>query len=404
MIHKINELYEKSTGLLDTVPPSLNDLQNAANEITELVQSQELKKGVQEGSIPISLVGKLSQLEDDIKNKIDEIKSQSQTLMHNSKSEKVMRDADDLYWKGKWKEAANLYSDVIKNEPSWVRAKEYLEKAERNYITGEGIPSAAIPDSVKFPVARAESALSRWDLDRAKEHLDIALSEAAINDISAWGELNDLRYRVENSIDIHNSYQAAILIPNINEAVEKIELAYQQSNRPLYKQKLDELKMEQDKLQTLQVKFRHGLQLIGEGKFTQAIELLTDVVSQYPKNQEFIDGLNRARKASDQQKEYENCVQNARLEMSLAHFQQALDWLNRAKELNAVSMSKLKDLIEVSQTALEIQSKYYELMGRGRQYMDSEDFQSAMEVFREAGDLTQNPLPTEKLLLAEEAL
>lgn len=311
MIDQIKQLYDRYNRLSTQPNPSMAELKTALEEIKNLTSSKEFKSGVQDGTIDFEFAGKLKRLQDLLKEKIDEFdyqensssensnqaKSKAGTAKstvnetasfheHDSAAKNLMEEADDLYWKGKWKEAYELYEQVLRIEPDWPRAKEYSQKAKYNYDNKAGIPKTAIPDSVKFPFARAESALSRWEVDNAKIFVENAQSESTKLGLGKWDELDELVYRVENYLDIHNSFQSAIALPDtqIDEAIEKIEAAYEQSRRPLYGAKLEELK--QRKAQNI---FDEGVKLFKLGKVDEAIRKLNDASSQQSDNTFFVE-------------------------------------------------------------------------------------------------------------------
>ncbi len=268
---------------------------------------------MQDGTIDLEPAGKIKRLQDSIKERIDEFeykdkssssssseaapknsssKSNSENSesyhQHDSAANKIMNDADDLYWKGKWKEAYDLYMQVLKLEPGWPRAEEYAQKAKYNYDNKVGIPKIAIPDTVKIPFARAESALSRWEVENAKTFVDNAYKESFKLGLGKWDELEDLQFRVENYLDIHNSYLLALSFPEdqIDEAIEKIDAAYEQSRRPLYAAKLGEFK--EKKVQKI---FEESEKLFKLGKIEEAITKCNEVLNQQPQNIRFSDAL-----------------------------------------------------------------------------------------------------------------
>lgn len=325
MIKQIEQLIEKYGKLSAQVTPNITDLKNSFEEIKELTSSKEFKSGVQDGTIDFDLASKLKRLQDSLREKLDELSfnqnnasgdsaqkeppqdnGKSETTAgstfhdHNTTAKKLMDEADDAYWKGKWKEAYDLYEQVLQIEPDWPRAKDYSQKARYNYDNKVGIPKAAIPDTVKFAFARAESALSRWELENAKTFVVNAQSAANGLGLGKWDELDELAFRVENYIDINNSFQAAIALPEsqIDEAIEKVEAAYEQSRRTLYSQKLEELKQKKAR-----ISFDNGVKLFVLGRLPEAIMKIEEAVNQQSGNSVYVDVYNDFTRFKETQQE-----------------------------------------------------------------------------------------------------
>ena len=368
MINRINRLYEKLNGLLAISKPHMGDVQKAIKEIEDLVESQEFKSGVQDRSIPVALVGKLTQLEDDLKNKLDELQSQKSEKLaqpevsapnkeetvehvdpHNKEAIAVMEKADGLYWRGKWKDAYELYDQVLKLDPNWLRAQEYSAKAKSNYDNNVGIPKTAVPDDIRSDFARAESALSRWELEIAKSFVDKAVIASKRLKLGQWDELSDLALRIDNYLDIHNAFKKALTLPDnqLDEAIEVVSAAYDQSQRPLYKTKLDELE-----LRKTQLIYEEGLKLFKLGRLDEAIRKTNEASLQQPDNSLYSGTTTEFSKVKDLEQEISQLLEDPKLVS--AHF---LDIEKRFQYVQGV-LSKHLDSVKNHIVVKDLQNRF----------------------------------------------
>ena len=212
-----------------------------------------------------------------------------ETIVYAAKAIEIMEMADDLYWKGKWKEAYDLYSMVLRIEPEWVRAEEYLQKARFNYDNKIRLPNTAIPDTVRTNLSRAESALSRWEIGAAKTFVEQAKSEMAEVGIGKWDELEALDLRINKYLGIEASFEKAINLPNsqIHEAIEIITEAYELTRRPKYRNKLDELR----KLETNLSLQEQYYEWMGRGRHALDIEDYELAIIAFENAQKIIDEI-----------------------------------------------------------------------------------------------------------------
>lgn len=378
MVEQLKQLYEKFIGLLTQSSPSLLELQKALDEIEKVMQSQEYKSGIQDGSIDIGLVGKLKKLQAALKEKVDELNfhqngasgggsQQSATSdtskseknksaegtasmhKHNDMAQKLMNDADDLYWRGKWQEAYDLYEQVLVIEPDWPRAQEYVQKAKYNYENRVGIPKAAIPDTVKLPFARAESASSRWELENAKTFVDIAKSEASKLGLGQWDDLTDLVSRIENNIDIQKSFETALSMPEsqIDEAIEKVSVAFEQSKRPLYAQKLDDLKKKKAK-----IFFDEGIKLFKLGRLDEALAKIDDAVKQQQENLIYSETYSELSRFKETQQEIRQYLETPKIVAA-----QFIEIENRFKYIQSI-LAKYPEAASNQPTIRELQIRF----------------------------------------------
>lgn len=572
MLDEIKNLIEKHQKLMTQEIPSLDEMELAVNEIRSITQTKEFKQGVQDGSIDFAQAGRIKRLQDSIMEKINEIESSQsgvspdQTteknafVLHDQQAKSLMNEADDFYWKGKWREAYDAYREVLRIEPSWLRAQDYFQKAKYNYENNVGIPKTAIPDEVKTYYSRAESALSRWELDQARKFLNVAKEGMSKSSLGRWDELEDFSLRLENYLDIHNRFVEAVSFADeqIDTAIDILAMAYEQTRRPLYATKLDELKKRKYQLTfekaldefrkgnlelaiekaesngsveeydyreqlnewhnlkkeiieiraTLamksidvaafcraKLKLKYYIAKYGENPAFTSVDKLLDVkqsvveefsenqityLIQKAKNSNSIEGAivnayeaqtllkelqdadclnerllkfrneiseliyrleendnllsqvrmslqNPNKELSDVQrlfervktefpsdpkvldlsskflqKQFEQSFRPAVLAMETAQFEKAIDILQGVKSTFAYQSEDLEILQQIAETSLALQKKYYELMGRGRHFLDVEDFQSALIAFGEADNLVRNSLSIENLSLPEE--
>lgn len=84
---------------------------------------------------------------------------------HDPEAERLMDEAEELFYKGNYQAAIPLYEKVIQMEPGWSRAEEHHSEAEE-FLRSGNIPSVALPPKPVKPMVRhrARRAFSaiRW--------------------------------------------------------------------------------------------------------------------------------------------------------------------------------------------------------------------------------------------------
>lgn len=90
----------------------------------------------------------------------------------------LMADADDAYYTADYDEATELYRQVLEKDPTNVRAKEQLAKAELNRIAG--MPDTELPRAAIQHFRRARSHIAARDFVAATNLLNAALEEARV--------------------------------------------------------------------------------------------------------------------------------------------------------------------------------------------------------------------------------
>ena len=141
--------------------------------------------------------------------------------------EDFLADADDAYYASEYGQAIELYRQVIKLDPENSRAKNQLEKAEKNKIVEES--KGELPRSAIQYYRRACSSLATRDVITAMNLLDAAIeaargkgmdypeAEEQVNRIQDLLTANEFRQQARAAISKHEWKYALVLF---NKAIE----------------------------------------------------------------------------------------------------------------------------------------------------------------------------------------
>jgi len=92
---------------------------------------------------------------------------------HDPEAERLMDEAEELFYKGNYQAAIPLYEKVMQMEPGWSRAEEHHSEAEE-FLRSGNIPSVALPPEAGKAYGKAQSAARVFRYQVALNYLEEA--------------------------------------------------------------------------------------------------------------------------------------------------------------------------------------------------------------------------------------
>jgi hypothetical protein len=163
---------------------------------------------------------------------------------HDPKAETLMNEAEEYFYSGRYADAIRRYDLVLHIEPEWQRAQQHREEAEK-YLREGVIPSIALPPEAAAAFGKAQSAARVQQYSRAQELLEKAKSVLISAGVKRWKEGQEFEQSLQQMIDadaVFNEGISLIKKGELNDAIEKIEIAAQATGSPRYQEKAQELR------------------------------------------------------------------------------------------------------------------------------------------------------------------
>lgn len=172
---------------------------------------------------------------------------------HNAEAVRLMDDAEKLFYGGRYAEAIKLYDQVLRSEASWDRARQHRSEAE-NYLRTGYIPSVALPSEAATAFGKAQSASRVGRYADAMAMLEKAKAALRDSGIQRWQEGQEFEQKLQQMIDAESAYQDGTKLFNqgqIDEAIEKVDIASQVTGMPRYKDKTQEYRKVKESLRSV---------------------------------------------------------------------------------------------------------------------------------------------------------
>lgn len=170
--------------------------------------------------------------------------------VHIPEAEKLMKQAEELFYQGEYPAAIQIYKQVIDLEPNWQTAVDHRDEAEKSHRTGK-IPSVILPHDVIEKMSGLESAFRNRNLDIAKDKIDSAIQLMKSKGFTKWEEGFLWREKIINFMGAAEAFQkgeSLFLSGEIYKAITQMEIAHSVTQYTDYKDKLDECKAVKEKL------------------------------------------------------------------------------------------------------------------------------------------------------------
>jgi len=160
----------------------------------------------------------------------------AQAVARDPQSERMMEDAERLFYGGRYGEAIKLFDRVLQVEPGWERARQHRSESE-NYLRTGYIPPVALPAEAASAFGKAQSAARVGRYENAVTLLSKAQTILRELGIQRWQEGLEFEQKLQENIDAENAYSEGLLEfdqGNIDEAIERIETAARATGLPKY--------------------------------------------------------------------------------------------------------------------------------------------------------------------------
>ena len=115
---------------------------------------------------------------------------------HGPEAERLMDEAEELFYKGNYQAAIPLYEKVMQMEPGWSRAEEHHSEAEE-FLRSGNIPSVALPPEAGKAYGKAQSAARVFSYQVALNYLEESFEHLRDAGIKRWREGEELRHDLE---------------------------------------------------------------------------------------------------------------------------------------------------------------------------------------------------------------
>jgi hypothetical protein len=277
-MNSLENLVSRVSQVLEQEDPAISDLRQVSIEIDDFINSpayQELDsedQGKLQGHYRnlMNRVRSISEGKDSSEgqpNEIDQATSsedqkttpdtqsqESQTSPdHSPEAARLMDEAEQLFYGGRYSEAIKLYDQVLALESRWERPRQHRSEAE-NYLRTGYIPSVALPPEAASAFGKAQSAsrVGRYtDAQTLLENAKASLREAGIQ---RWQDGQEFEQKLQQMIDAESAYRDGLKLFNqgqIDEGIEKIEAAATTTGLPKYKDKAQELRDVKETLRSI---------------------------------------------------------------------------------------------------------------------------------------------------------
>jgi hypothetical protein len=272
----IEQLQHDVTLLLEQEDPSISELRKFNIQIDELISSSdyqdldlETKQIIQElyrnltvkidflvSGQPESSSSPLHEPIPDAENSNDKWpieQDQKQISEHRPEAIRLMDEAEQLFYGGRYAEAIKLYDQVLSLESQWERPRQHRAEAD-NYLRTGYIPSVALPPEAATAFGKAQSASRVGRYTDAQALLDKAKASLRDSGIQRWQDGQEFEQKLQQMIDAENAYKEGLRLFNqgqVDEAIDKIEAAAQITGLPKYKDKAQELRQAKETLRSV---------------------------------------------------------------------------------------------------------------------------------------------------------
>jgi tetratricopeptide (TPR) repeat protein len=172
---------------------------------------------------------------------------------HSSEAVRLMDEAEQLFYGGRYSEAIKLYDQVIAMDPQWERPRHHRAEAD-NYLRTGYIPSVALPPEAATAFGKAQSASRVGRYTDAQALLDKAKASLRDAGIQRWQEGQEFEQKLQQMIDAENAYKEGLRLFNqglVEEGIDKVEAAAQITGLPKYKDKVQEFRQVKETLRSV---------------------------------------------------------------------------------------------------------------------------------------------------------
>jgi tetratricopeptide (TPR) repeat protein len=277
-----NPLMEQAARLLSLEKPPISEIRKAIVELDEYINSAEFKnlsmeeriqvqnayqnlRSVSRGEKPSAKAGEEivaieAEAGQDGAAPVRE-KTEPQPSEHNPYAERLMEEAEKLFYGGRYAEAIKLYDQILQIEPRWERAHEHHSESE-NYLRTGYIPSVALPAEAATAFGKAQSAARLGRYEDAMLLLNRAQGYLRELGIQRWQEGQEFEQKLQQYIDAASVYNEGLQLFRqgmIDEGIDKVEAAAHATGLPKYEEKLQSLQKARNSIQSIAEMLNSGV-------------------------------------------------------------------------------------------------------------------------------------------------
>ena len=248
--------------LVDEIVEAINDASPSLEKLKKLLQdAKDLMAGAYFKQQPIELHDLLRDAMRDLETKINGLRSREpddkkRTTQeppppsrdaepaHDPEAEKAMNEAEIDFFAGRYLDAIKKYEKVLKIEPNWERALQHKKQAEEYLRTGH-IPTEALPPDAAILFGKAQSAARVMNFKRARELFEEAKEILEAQGISRFADGQKFEDELNKAEEAQGTYNKGLEVfnqGNIDEAINKVQMAADLAGIPMYKEKVAELR------------------------------------------------------------------------------------------------------------------------------------------------------------------
>jgi len=248
--------------LVDEIVEAINDASPSLEKLKKLLQdAKDLMAGAYFKQQPIELHDLLRDAMRDLETKINGLRSREpddkkRTTQeppppsrdaepaHDPEAEKAMNEAEIDFFAGRYLDAIKKYEKVLKIEPNWERALQHKKQAEEYLRTGH-IPTEALPPDAAILFGKAQSAARVMNFKRARELFEEAKEILEAQGISRFADGQKFEDELNKAEEAQGTYNEGLEVfnqGNIDEAINKVQMAADLAGIPMYKEKVAELR------------------------------------------------------------------------------------------------------------------------------------------------------------------
>ena len=178
---------------------------------------------------------------------------QKPIIEHSPEAVRLMDEAEQLFYGGRYSEAIKLYDQVLALEPQWERPRQHRSEAD-NYLRTGYIPSVALPPEAATAFGKAQSASRVGRYADAQALLDKAKASLRDSGIQRWQDGQEFEQKLQQMVDAETAYKEGLRLFNqgqIDEGIDKVEAAGQITGLPKYKDKAQEFRQAKETLRSV---------------------------------------------------------------------------------------------------------------------------------------------------------
>ena len=275
-MRNIEDLERDAAGLLEQDVPPLSDLRRLSIEVDDLISStvyQDMAPDEQQRiqGLYRMLVNRIDDLVagrppsvDTPVGGINQIAAQNtgspgvepvqaNPVEHNLDAIRLMDEAEQLFYGGRYAEAIKLYDQVLSLEPQWERPKQHRSEAD-NYLRTGYIPSVALPPEAATAFGKAQSASRVGRYADAQALLEKAKAALRESGIQRWQDGQEFEQKLQQMVDAESAFKEGLRTfsqGQIDEGIDKVEAAAQMTGLPRYRDKAQEFRQIKESLRSI---------------------------------------------------------------------------------------------------------------------------------------------------------